>query len=101
MEGLPNEGNSAFLNVLEWIIYVARGSTWAMDRVRRVATQGAINSVGLVGGKLALSPEKSREAGQCGVSNLVIFPEWRIFISGLMLQLPWRLVRIFFLVWSC
>ena len=50
MEGLPNEGNSAFLNVLEWIIYVARGSTWAMDRVRRVATQGAINSVGLVGG---------------------------------------------------
>ena len=67
MEGLPNEGNSAFLNVLEWIIYVARGSTWAMDRVRRVATQGAINSVGLVGGKLALSPEKQAN---------VVFPIW-------------------------
>ena len=67
VEGLPNEGNSAFLNVLEWIISVARGSTWAMDRVRRVATQGAINSVGLVGGKLALSPEKQAN---------VVFPIW-------------------------
>jgi hypothetical protein len=58
VEGLPKEENSAFLNVLEWIISVAFGSTWAMDRVMRVTTQGAINSVGLVGGKLFLSPEK-------------------------------------------
>ena len=60
--GIPMDGNSGFLNVLEWISFsVSSGGTThtlAMDRVRRVVTQGGINFVGLVEGKLVLSTEK-------------------------------------------
>ena len=98
MEGLPNEGNSAFLNVLG-VDHLCGALVHLGHGQGEEGGHSGGHQLSMVGG-WQVSPQ-SREAGQCGVSNLVIFPEWRIFISGLMLQLPWRLVRIFFLVWSC
>ena len=59
--GLPKDGSSVFLNVFEWINFKQSGTSWMMDRVRRVVTQGGVNSVGLVKGRLVLSTEKKAE----------------------------------------
>ena len=57
------EGKSEFLNCLEWVSLGSGEGGLRMERVRRVATQGGINCVGIVRGeggeaRLVLSVEK-------------------------------------------
>ena len=58
VEGAGQSGDSSFLTVLEWIGLSLCGTSYVMERVRRLVCPGGLHTAAVLAGRLVLAAEK-------------------------------------------